>query len=152
MKTRALSISLLFILSIMVLWCICPVIARNLAMGISRLTSKDGTQRPRLTLHLKLLHPLHPRRNCQILHHIGKPTGLGSVYAYLEVDLPNPVVMVRPVTSHKPYLAISSAEMSEEWQAEAAVNAGFSYSNGLWEAFLHDQKLYSCLKLSRHIC
>ena len=50
----------------------------------------------------------------------------------LEIDPSNPSAIVRPVTSHKTlfgYALLSG--MNEEWNAEAAINGGFSHPDGL---------------------
>ncbi|NLU52858.1 MAG: phosphodiester glycosidase family protein [Clostridiaceae bacterium] len=50
----------------------------------------------------------------------------------LEVDLSNPYVIVRPVTSHSTLFGYAFlSEMHEKWEAVASVNGGFSHTYGL---------------------
>lgn len=148
MKTRALSISLLFILSIMVLWFICPVIARNLCDDghISSNQQGDGTPTATHDTSSQTPAPTSPPPELYRYYTISESRQDFDLSMHiLEVDLSNSQVMVRPVTSHKTLFGYKFlSEMSEEWQAEAAVNAGFSYSNGLLGGFLYmDQKLFT---------
>ncbi len=141
LKTRVLSIFFIFILSITVLWFICPVIARNFFCDDGHISSNQPSDVPPLPT---------PNGGSQSSNPTQQPTPLYEYYTIsensqdlelsmhiLEVDLSNPQVIVRPVTSHRTLFGYKFlSEMSEEWQAEAAINAGFSHSNGLLGGFL----------------
>lgn len=151
MKTRALSILFIFAISITVLWFICPAIARNYTCNDGHILSNQQSSLP-LSPKDSGKAPLNPKStknpNAPLYKYYTVSENRQDIdlsMHVIEVDLSNPQVLVRPVTSHKTLFGYKFlSAMSEEWQAEAAVSAGFSHSNGLLGGFLSlGEELYT---------
>lgn len=121
----------MFILSVIILWIICPAIERTNSIGNGHISSNQSNSPSPSTVATPVSSPTPiPLYNYYNISE--KHQNLDISMNVLEIDLSNPEVMVRPVSSHKTLFGYKYlSEMSEEWQADAAVNAGFSHSNGL---------------------
>lgn len=150
LKNRILTTIALFATALIVLWFLCPAIAglltapdgHNQSDGeISESPSPSVTSTPLPSPETPEPKPLYTYYNIK-----ESKENLDLSIHVLELDPTNPELLVRPVTSHNQYLfgyALLS-EMSDTWQANAAVNAGFSFSNGLLGGlYLVDRELYT---------
>ncbi len=150
MKIKILSLVGLFIISITVLWILCPAIARKISAEDGHnpcneqnseepIASSTATPKPSAT---PFVEP-EPIYKYYCLNE-SKPNFDLSMHI-LELKPSNPELVFRPVLSHKTlfgyeYLSV----MYDAWQAKAAVNAGFSHSNGmLGGLFALDGELYT---------
>lgn len=138
MKNRILSLSIILILSILVLWLLCPAVARNLSAGKGHIPSNEPNSPSPITP--SPIFTSIPTKEPKPLYNYytiteNKPDLDLSMHV-LEVDPTNTELMIRPVTSHKTLFGYKYlSEINKAWQAEASVNAGFSYSNGLLGGF-----------------
>ena len=150
MKIRILPIVVLLILSMIVLWILCPAIARKISAEDGHnlcneqnsgepISPSTATPRPSPTPSAKP-EPIYKYYSLTE----SKPNFDLSMHV-LELNLSNPELVFRPVLSHKTlfgyeYLSV----MYDTWQAKVAVNAGFSHSNGmLGGLFAMDGELYT---------
>ena len=150
MKIRILQIVALLILSITVLWILCPAIARNISAEDGHYSCNEQNNRdPAATPVVTPVASPEPSKEPEPIYKYyskteNKPNFDLSLHV-LEIDPSNPDLVFRPVLSHKTlfgyeYLSV----MYDTWQAKAAVNAGFSYSNGmLGGLFALDGELYT---------
>lgn len=142
-RNRAVTVFIIFVASITVLWFICSAAAkRNAAKEhlpskgqnetVTPLPSKgpDNTGRALFNYYTVT----ESKENFSLLMHV------------LEVDLTNPLVEVRPVTSHDTLFGYALlSEMHEKWGAAASVNGGFSHTDGLpGGMYAADGKLLLC--------
>lgn len=137
MRNRILPVIILFAIALFILWFLCPAIARmffasdghNQSNGeISASPAAPASPTPSPAQDTPRPKPLYTYYNIK-----ENKSGHDLSIHVLEVDPSNPELLVRPVTSHNEYLFGYAylSEMSNAWQANAAVNAGFSHSNGL---------------------
>lgn len=151
MKNRILSIVVLLIISISVLWILCPAIARKISAEDGHnlcneqkngepAASSTATPEPTPTQSAEP-EPLYKYYNIT-----GNNPDFNLSMHVLELNPSNPELVFRPVLSHKTvlfgyeYLSV----MYDTWQAKAAVNAGFSHSNGmLGGLFAMEGELYT---------
>lgn len=150
LKNRILSIIVLFVIALFVLWFLCPAIAgifsssdgHNQFDGENSATpSYSAPPTPSPTPVTPEPKPLYTYYSIKE----NKPDHDLSIHV-LELDPSNPELLVRPVSSHNNYLFGYAflSEMSDAWQANAAVNAGFSHSNGLLGGlYVIDGELYT---------
>jgi hypothetical protein len=150
LKNRILSVTALFTIAILILWFLCPAIAgffpapdgHNQSDGeISETSTPSAEPTPLPTPETPESKPLYTYYNIK-----ESKENIDLSIHVLELDPSNPELMVRPVSSHNNYLFGYAflSEMSDSWQANAAVNAGFSHPNGLLGGlYIVDGELYT---------
>ncbi|MGI6085102.1 MAG: phosphodiester glycosidase family protein [Acetivibrionales bacterium] len=150
MKNRIIQIVFLLSLTIMVLWILCPAIARKISAEDGHNSYNGQTINTPNVSFTPVPEPCttptpapKPLYNYYTLAK-NEPDFILSMHI-LEIDPSNPELVFRPVLSHKTlfgyeYLSV----MNDTWQAKATVNAGFSHSNGmLGGLFALDGGLYT---------
>jgi len=140
LKSRNITVLILFVLSLFILWKLCP----------SQVAPEDGllsshtpeptppVQTPDTTPEAtpELVRPLYTYEEKRL------ETSSGPLVLHvLSIDMTNPHITVKPVTSHRTlfgyeYLSV----MAETYHAVAAVNGGFSHSNGLPGGMIYANK------------
>lgn len=137
MKIRRLQIVVLLMISIIVLWILCPAVARNISAKDGHYSSNEQNDgEPVATPAVTTVPGPTPSKKPESVYKYyniteNKPDFNLSMHV-LEIDPSNPDLVFRPVLSHKTlfgyeYLSV----MYDTWHAKAAINAGFSYSNGM---------------------
>lgn len=150
MKNRILSIIALFAIALFVLWFLCPAIAGMISAPDGHNQSDgENSESPSPSVSptsLPAYETPEPKPLYTYCNIKESKQGLDLSIHVLELDPSNPELLVRPVTSHNKYLFGYAflSEMSDTWQANAAVNAGFSHSNGLLGGlYILDGELYT---------
>ena len=151
MKNRILPILSLFIASLYVLWFLCPAIAGLVsAPGGHNQSERETSPTPSATSPITTPSPTDgpvEQKPLYTYYNIRETRdNLDLSIHVLEADPSNPELFIRPVTSHGEYLFGYAylSEIGKAWDANAAVNAGFSDSNGLLGGlYVVDGKLYT---------
>ncbi len=151
MKIRILPIVVLLIISITVLWILCPAIARKISAEDGHNPCNEQNSEEPVTSFTPTPEPIPtPSAEPEPIYKYysiseSKPDLNLSMHV-IEINPSNPELIFRPVLSNKTvlfgyeYLSV----MYDTWQAKAAVNAGFSHSNGmLGGLFAMDGELYT---------
>lgn len=151
MKIRILPIVVLLIISITVLWILCPAIARMISAEDGHNPCNEQNSEEPVTSFTPTPEPIPtPSAEPEPIYKYysiseSKPDLNLSMHV-IEINPSNPELIFRPVLSNKTvlfgyeYLSV----MYDTWQAKAAVNAGFSHSNGmLGGLFAMDGELYT---------
>jgi hypothetical protein len=150
LKIRSLQVIALLIISITVLWILCPAIARNISAEDGHNSCNEQKSEvpiaPSATLPIPTSTPSAIPAPLYKYYNITEDKSDFNLSMHvLELNPSNPELIFRPVLSHKTlfgyeYLSV----MYDTWQAKVAVNAGFSHSNGmLGGLFAIDGKLYT---------
>ncbi|MGI6085975.1 MAG: hypothetical protein ACOYIF_11150 [Acetivibrionales bacterium] len=137
MKNRIIQLVFLFSLTIMVLWILCPAIARKISAEDGHNSYNGQTTKAPNTSPTPEPEPCAtPTPEPKPLYKYysiteNKPDFNLSMHV-LEIDPSNPELVFRPVMSHKTLFGYELLSvMYDTWQAKVAVNAGFSHSNGM---------------------
>ncbi len=133
MRNRSVNVFLLFLLSMIVLWILCPVAAKFSDAADGHLPSQGpNSQTP---------SSIPPATSSQVpeeqpfyyyYSQIENKPDLKLSMHVLEIEPNNPDVLVMPVSSHETLFGYAYlSEMNQRWNAKASVNGGFSHTNGL---------------------
>lgn len=140
LKNRIITVLMLFLISVCILFTPCP----------SQADPEDGllsshTPEPTPVVQTPEITPKatpEPDRPMYTYAEKRIETGSGPLVLHvLSIDMTNPDITIKPVTSHRTlfgyeYLSV----MAETYHAIAAVNGGFSYSNGLPGGMIYANK------------
>lgn len=137
MKNRIIQIVFFLILTITVLWILCPAIAEKISAEDGH-NSYNGqnTETPIVSVTPTPEPCITPVPEPKPLYNYYNLTESNPDFDLsmhiIEIDPSNPELVFRPVLSHKTlfgyeYLSI----MNDTWQAKASMTAGFSHSNGM---------------------
>lgn len=137
-KKKSFSILATVVVSITVLWIICPAVDTknntdgHLSYNGENVTS--GTPSPSVPAATKPVYE-PPYNYFKIEKH---DTDFDLSMHILEVDTSAPGIFARPVTSHETLFGYAYlSEMDKKWNALASVNGGFSHANGLVGGLLY---------------